>query len=178
MTRDFILTGAPGAGKTLILRQLEADGLDVVEEAATDVIALEQGHGVAEPWMRPQFIETIARLQLQRMTRPANGGVRIFDRSLVCTLALAEFLGYPPPLMLREAIAQAIASKRFERKVMLVELLGFVTPTEARRISLEESQRFERFHASAYAQLGFELVRIPPLPVAERGALVRSIIGV
>ena len=47
MAREFILTGAPGAGKTVILRGLEAKGIDVVEEAATDVIALDQGRGVA-----------------------------------------------------------------------------------------------------------------------------------
>lgn len=38
----YVLTGAPGAGKTAILRQLEIEGHAVVEEAATDVIALAQ----------------------------------------------------------------------------------------------------------------------------------------
>jgi predicted ATPase len=37
--RRFIITGAPGSGKTAIIRQLELDGFSVVEEAATDVIA-------------------------------------------------------------------------------------------------------------------------------------------
>jgi predicted ATPase len=37
--RRFIITGAPGAGKTAIIRELELDGFSVVEEAATDVIA-------------------------------------------------------------------------------------------------------------------------------------------
>jgi len=37
--RRFIITGAPGAGKTAIIRQLELDGFGVVEEAATAVIA-------------------------------------------------------------------------------------------------------------------------------------------
>jgi predicted ATPase len=46
--KRFILTGAPGAGKTVILRQLECDGFGVVEEAATDVIALGEALGVAE----------------------------------------------------------------------------------------------------------------------------------
>ena len=47
--KRYILTGAPGAGKTAILRHLELDGYGVVEEAATDIIALEQVQGVAEP---------------------------------------------------------------------------------------------------------------------------------
>lgn len=177
MAREFILTGAPGAGKTVILRALEAGGVDVVEEAATDVIALEQGGGVAESWRRPEFIETIARLQLQRMARPALGAVRVSDRSLVCTVALAEYLGHPVPEMLVESIGSMIAAERFERRVLFVELLGFITKTEARRISLEDSRLFERFHVAAYERFGFELVRVPPLPVDERVALVRSHLG-
>jgi predicted ATPase len=38
--KRYILTGAPGAGKTAILRALERNGRVVIEEAATDVIAL------------------------------------------------------------------------------------------------------------------------------------------
>jgi predicted ATPase len=40
--RRFIITSAPGAGKTAIIRQLELDGFSVVEEAATDVVAAAQ----------------------------------------------------------------------------------------------------------------------------------------
>ena len=77
MAREFILTGAPGAGKTLIVRALEAGGIDIVEEAATDVIALWQGRGVDEAWRSPDFIEAIAKLQVQRLARPAAGPVRV-----------------------------------------------------------------------------------------------------
>ena len=52
--RRFIITGAPGAGKTAIIRQLELDGFSVVEEAATDVIAAAQARGIAEPWTDPR----------------------------------------------------------------------------------------------------------------------------
>ena len=44
----YILTGAPGAGKTIIIRHLELQGHSIVEEAATDIIALEQAGGIAE----------------------------------------------------------------------------------------------------------------------------------
>ncbi|MDB5359232.1 MAG: hypothetical protein JWO51_529 [Rhodospirillales bacterium] len=47
--RRYILTGTPGAGKTSIVRRLEVLGHAVVEEAATDIIALDQVEGIAEP---------------------------------------------------------------------------------------------------------------------------------
>jgi len=60
--RRFIVTGAPGAGKTAIIRQLELDGFSVVEEAATDIIAAAQARGIAEPWTDPSFIDLITNL--------------------------------------------------------------------------------------------------------------------
>ena len=49
--KRYILTGAPGAGKTAIIRELARRGYAVVDEAATDVIAREHASGNAEPWM-------------------------------------------------------------------------------------------------------------------------------
>ena len=92
--RRFIVTGTPGSGKTAIIRQLERDGFSVVEEAATDVIALEQARGIAEPWTHPSFIDAIANLQKQRQMRAA-GEVQFHDRSALCTVALAVYLGHP-----------------------------------------------------------------------------------
>ena len=51
--KRFVLTGTSWAGKTAIIRQLELDGFSVVEEAATDIIALAQARGIAEPWTHP-----------------------------------------------------------------------------------------------------------------------------
>src|SRR5271170_2700817 len=103
--KRFILTGAPGAGKTVILRQLELDGFSVVEEAATDVIALQQAQGVSEPWTHPSFIDSVADLQRWRQLRALcePAGIQFHDRSAVCTAALAQYLGHPvSDILLRE----------------------------------------------------------------------------
>src|SRR5689334_7827331 len=100
--KRFILTGAPGAGKTAILRQLELDGFGVVEEAATDVIAVGQARGSLEPWTDPSFIDAIAKLQRERQIRASYlpDEVQFHDRCVVCTAALAVYLGRPISLFL------------------------------------------------------------------------------
>jgi predicted ATPase len=166
----FILTGAPGAGKTAILRQLELEGFGIVEEAATDVIALWQAQGIAEPWTDRAFIDAVAGLQRQRQIRSTSETVEIqfHDRSAVCTAALATYLGYSLSEMLSSELKRIQAVKIYCKQVFFIRNLGFIKPTEARRISFEESLRFEQIHEETYRSLGFEIVSIEPGSLVER----------
>jgi predicted ATPase len=173
--KRYILTGALGSGKTAILRRLEVDGFGVVEEAATDLIALRQAEGVAEPWLEPGFVEDVAELQCQRLEGSGQNSdpMQFHDRSIFCTLALAKYLAIPCPTLVREAECvrrEAI----FESRVFLVRNLGFIEPTAARRITFEETVRFERMHEEVYGKWGFELIHIDPMPLADRVRTIRA----
>jgi predicted ATPase len=117
-------------------------------------------------------------LQRQRQQRPAEPGVavQVYDRSPVCTLALARYLGYPAGAALRAEIERIIAGRVYDRRVLFVRPLGFCEPTQARRISYQDSLEFERVHEAEYRRLGFQLVDIPVAPAAERAALAGSLI--
>jgi predicted ATPase len=177
--KRYILTGTPGAGKTAILRWLELDGYTVVDEAATDVIALRQAQGDDEPWTSPSFVADIAALQRRRQERAAAlpGGVQFYDRSPICTYALATYLGHPVPPALTRELERATAERIYDRTVLFVCSPGFVTPTAARRITYEQALRFERIHRDAYTSLGYECVPIPPGPLADRVAAVKERLG-
>lgn len=174
--KRYIITGTPGSGKTSIIRQLELDGFTVVEEAATDIIAAAQAQGRIEPWTDPSFIDEIARLQKDREHRIPNlpQGIQFYDRSVVCTAALATYLGYPLSPFLTSELERIKRESIFQIPVFFIRNLGFVTPTGARRITFEESLRFEKIHESIYHSFGFELVHIEPAPLCERVNAIRA----
>jgi len=176
LIRRYVLTGAPGCGKTSILRALEERGYAVVAEAATDVIAAAQAEGIDEPWQSADFIGKIIDLQRRRQRNAAPGdvAVQVFDRSPICTLALAQFLGHPVSPCWAEEVERVTRERVYEPTVFFVRPVGFVAPTLARRISYEDSLIFAARHEATYRAYGFELVDVPPGAVAQRTALVHG----
>ena len=175
----YILTGAPGAGKTAVLRLLETLGYPVVEEAATDVIALASALGDEEPWREPGFIDKVLALQLRRQhaaRTAARGTVVFFDRSPACTLALARYLGFPESPGLTHETSRLLATSGYEATAFLIRSQGFIQATAARRITLEDALAFEQVHEQAYRDLGFQLIDVPAGPLPGRVALIRQVV--
>ena len=176
--KRFIITGAPGAGKTAIIRQLELDGFSVVEEAATDVIAAAQAQGTLEPWTHPSFIDAVATLQRDRQIQASYqpDEIQFHDRCAVCTAALAVYLGHPYTPVLASELERIKKEGIYQPRVFFIRNLGFIMPTEARRISFEETVRFEKIHEEIYRNFGFELFSVGPGNVAERVNIIKTAI--
>jgi predicted ATPase len=166
--KRYILTGTPGSGKTSILRSIEVAGYLVVEEAATDIIALRQAQGIAEPHTRPAFIDDITNLQKHRQMRIADSGVQFYDRSPLCTYALSVFLGFPTSTTLADEMARIKKEQIYQKQVFFIENLGFCEPTAARKISFEDSLRFEKVHEETYNSFGYECIRVAPQQLSAR----------
>jgi len=176
----YVLTGTPGSGKTAIVRQLEIDGYRVVEEAATDVIALDHALGQPESWLEPGFADRIVTLQRHRELLAGGWSanqVVFFDRSPICTLALSRHLGRPASALLAAEVSRVVAAGVYASTVFFIRNQGYVTPTAARRISFADSLAFEKLHERAYLEHGFRLVDVPAGPLPTRVARVRSAVG-
>ncbi len=176
MVRRYVVTGAPGSGKTVLLEQLRGRGYPVVREAATDVIAELQAQSCPQPWTRDDFCDRITALQhaRRRARVPVGAAVQFHDRSVLCTLALARHLGHRVPPSLTAEVDDVVASRTFEPVVFLVRPLGFIETTPARQISYEDSLVFEAVHEAVYREHGFTLRAVPPAPPAVRADLVES----
>jgi predicted ATPase len=174
MTARYVLTGAPGSGKTSLLHALGRRGWDVVPEAATDVIAREQAAGRDEPWLCPDFTAWIVDLQRERQLRAVVAPVQFYDRSPLCTLALARFLGHPVTPALRREVERVARERVYERDVFLVRPLGFVKATAARRITEQDAAAFEAVHETVYREHGYHLIDIAPASISTRADTVET----
>jgi predicted ATPase len=176
--KRYILTGTPGCGKTSIIRSLEVAGYAVVEEAATDIHALRQAQGIAEPWTHPSFIDDITNLQKLRQTRIADAAeVQFYDRSPLCTYALSIWLGFPISITLADEMERIAKERIYQKQVFFIENLGFCEPSAARKISFGDSLKFEKVHEETYRSFGYECIRIAPSDLAARVEQIKSYIS-
>lgn len=172
--RRFILTGAPGAGKTTILRALQDLGYPIVDEAATAVIDQKQAEGIARPWEQAEFIDAIMNLQWQRLNASLDSGrpVEFHDRSIIDTYVLALHLGFPLSRAAEGLVDRVIRDGVYQKQVFFVDDLGFIVKTAARQISYEEALKFGALHKQIYGELGFDCIPIPAQAAYDRAQLI------
>lgn len=159
MSKRYILTGAPGAGKTTLINALAERGYPIITEAATALIEQRQQKEVAIPWLQNDFIDAITAIQLTDIEQ-APSSLCFFDRSPFCTIALARFLSRTVPDKL-EMMAEKLATEQyFNTKVFYIHLLDTIEKTAARTISFNEAKGFGELHRTVYQHYGFELIEI------------------
>ncbi|MBA2652002.1 MAG: AAA family ATPase [Tatlockia sp.] len=168
--KRYIITGTPGCGKTSVIRAIELTGASVVSEAATDLIAFRQAQGDTAPWKHSNFIDDIVELQKHRQIDMCAdySQLHFYDRSPICTYALALYLEFKPSHNLMNEIKRIQKYNIYEKQVFFLENLGFITNTDARQISFEDSLIFEQIHRDAYAKFGYECAEIPAKSINER----------
>ena len=95
----------------------------------------------------------------------------------MCTAALAVYLGYPYTPLLASELERVKKEAIYQNRVFFIRNLGFITPTDARRISFEDTLRFEKIHEETYRDFGFELVSVEPRSLVERVSIIKAAIG-
>jgi predicted ATPase len=169
-----VLTGCSGSGKSTLLSALGDRGWTVVPEAGRQIVKeqLLIG-GDALPWADQfAFAALLASriMYLFNSARPAGRPV-IFDRGLVDVIAHYAYLRREPPATL----TRAVTIYRYAPRVLLSPPWEavFAADSERRKDFAQALQEYEALVAT-YARLGYRLVEIPRLPVADRLAFVEA----
>ena len=59
-------------------------------------------------------------------------------------------------------------SEIYQKQVFFIENLGHCEPTAARKITFEDSFKFEKVHEETYRSFGYECIRVAPQDLSAR----------
>lgn len=175
MNRFVVVSGCSGGGKSTLLAELRRRGHDVVDEPGRRIVKeeLESG-GRALPWVDGAAFarRAIAMALADRAAAGDQPGWVFFDRGLVDAASALQHMTGEPAL---ETLARP---HPYHRRVFLTppwpEIYG--TDPERRHGLDAASAEYERL-LEAYPALGYEVVVLPKVSVAERADFVLDTLG-
>ena len=164
--RRVVVTGGPGAGKTVLLDELARRGHPYAPESARAVIRERLAQGLPSRPAPAEFAQEILRRDIEQY-RSVRGheGLHFFDRGILDALGMLDQIGaLPAPERDRY-----LTDYPYHRQAFLLP------PWEA--IYQMDSERDQTFAQSVrvhdglrqwYLRCGYEIVSVPPGPVADR----------
>jgi predicted ATPase len=167
-----VITGAPCSGKTAVVRELGNRGFRVVHEAARAFIdgELRKGKTLKVIKADPLAFERQILMEKIGIEKALPGDVTIFlDRAVPDSIAYFVAEGLDP------AEPESQSRRIRYRNVFLLDRLTF----ENDRVRTENDRLAERLEVlleRAYRDLGYEITRIPVLPVPERVAMILRVV--
>jgi predicted ATPase len=175
--RFFLITGGPGSGKSTLLEALSAEGFAHMPEAGRAIIQDQVAiGGVALPWLdRMAFAELMLSWEIRSYEAAQKiPGPVFFDRGVPDVLGYLRLSGLPVPSYVESAARRL----RYYRRVFLAPPWPAIFTQDAeRRQTLAEAEATYQTMVEVYSGLGYELVPLPLVPVQERVAFVREIVG-
>ena len=163
----YILTGAPGAGKSALLKLLLDRGLHGIDEPGRRVLAEQRRvneSGVPGKDNR-QFVDLMLMKAIEDYKAAAAlEGKVLFDRGIPDNLAYAAHFGFDHP-----DAEKAAGDFRYNGAVFFFPSWEAIyTRDEERIISFEVACSFGERLRAVYRNLGYHMIDVPCVPVEER----------
>lgn len=173
-----VVTGGPGAGKTVLLDELARRGHPHAPESARAIIRERVARGLPKRPEAGEFayeilgrdIEQYRAVSERERQEPHGGsGLYFFDRGILDALGMVDGLGL---LSARER-DRHLTEFPYYRQVFLLPPWEAIYQVDSERDqTFAESVRVHDSLRQWYLRCGYEIVSVPPGPVADRCDLV------
>lgn len=167
----YVLTGAPGSGKTSILHELVGLGFASVDEPARRVIAEQRALG--EPAIYDKDPRVFVDLMLSRALSDVEK-LRAATRPVFFDRGVPDLIGYAELFGLDSSDAeQAAATYRYNSVVFYVPSWPEIYVTDGdRRMTVEAAQAFGARVRDIYVDLGYTVVDLPRDTIESRARFI------
>ena len=167
-TNWHVITGAPCSGKTSVIREIEQRGTRVIHEFARSYIDEQLGKGLHLDQIKAdvlRFERHILHAKIRIEEALTETEPVFLDRGVPDSIAYYRLEGLDP------AEPLALSHKARYRQVFFFERFKFLKD-DVRSEDDMMAAKLNDLLLEAYAQIGYDIIRVPVMPVAERMDLV------
>jgi predicted ATPase len=173
VNQKYIITGAPGTGKTAIIDTLKKEGHSCAEEISRTII-IEQiaNGGDALPWKNlAAFSQQVIALRKLQHTNAPQGRTHFFDRGIIDVIAYLKH----DKLAVNNEIMEMVKQFPYNKTVFYTPIWAEIyTNDNERKEDIITAKNIENVLLTTYQSFGYNLVEVPKLTVNERIAFILS----
>lgn len=165
--KAYIITGAPGTGKSTIIDALRQTGHVCFDEIARKIIAQELKQGTNRlPWIDIRsFSELVLEEMLTQKPDVLNEPLSFLDRGIPDIVGYFNYTKITPA----PHYFEALKDYPYQNKVFFTPLWEEIYVTDSERLeTTDEAKKISEALFNTYTSLGFNVVEIPKASIKER----------
>ena len=173
MNKKYIVTGAPGTGKTSIINELKKRGFHCIGENSREIIndQIISGGDIL-PWKNQVAFESkIINLRTQQYLSSPNDCICFFDRSVIDVIAYLKINN----LEVTSEINKNIKKCYYNSRVFYAPFWKNIYKKDnERKEEIEQAINIDKAIMNVYQSKGYEMIEIPKISIEERANFIIS----
>lgn len=168
----YIITGAPGTGKSSLLNELKNNDFSCFDEVSRTIIKEQQQiNGTLFPWENLKGFAEECFIRMQRQVTKAQCGINFYDRGIPDIIAYLTHSNVEIPTYFYNSL------EYYNNNVFYLPIWEEIYTNDSQRPeSLAKAKKLDSFLQSTYTTLGFKLIIVNKLPTIERANLINNFI--
>lgn len=167
--QKYIITGAPGTGKSSLLEELKNNNYNCYNEVSRIIIKEQQQiNGNLFPWKNLSGFAEECFIRMKEQLKKANSDINFYDRAIPDIIAYLEHSNLPVPLHYFKQ------NNQYQKYVFYLPLWEEIYTNDAQRPEpFSLAQKLDKQLRKTYNKLNFVLVEIPKITVSNRVTFVK-----
>lgn len=173
--KRYIITGAPGTGKTTLINALRKHNFDCFEEVSRKVIrSQQQTNGNKTPWQDViGFTNLVYKKTIEELTTQSNTTTFV-DRGLADNIAYLQLNNHP----ISNLFLNFDYKKHYQTTVFLLPPWKEIYSEDPQRLqSFKETTKLHQLLLKTYTNLGFSIQIIPKSSVLQRVIHIENLLS-